>query len=253
EPLVPGERYVVQVKLNGAAQQIPVGHRLRVAISTSYWPLAWPPPRPVRLTILPRRSRLLLPQRISGADGDAALLPFGDPEGSEPIPLTTIRPGEAQWTVTRDLVRYASRLEVVKDEGTFRLEDIDLAVTRRAHRPRGPIRPRGVPDPARPRCLRWGAGILLSDPGPPRAPGPPVASQEPRLRPRGSRMASCRLLAQYNSTRPFSLLRMGAVALRTAHGRASRLPGYTSTARLCENPGRRAVAPWAAVAPPTGV
>src|SRR5699024_7844681 len=85
------------------------------------------------LTILPRRSRLLLPQRISGADGDAALLPFGDPEGSEPIPLTTIRPGEAQWTVTRDLVRYASRLEVVKDEGTFRLEDIDLDVTRRAY------------------------------------------------------------------------------------------------------------------------
>src|SRR5699024_10605202 len=103
EPLVPGERYVVPAQLNGAAQQIPGGRRL------------------------------LLAQRISGADGDAALLPFGDPEGSEPIPLTTIRPGEAQWTVTRDLVRYASRLEVVKDEGTFRLEDIDLDVTRRAY------------------------------------------------------------------------------------------------------------------------
>src|SRR5699024_1539646 len=73
EPLVPGERYVVQVKLNGAAQQIPVAHRLRVATSTSYWPFAWPPPRPVRLTSLPRRSRLLLTDRISGDDGDARL------------------------------------------------------------------------------------------------------------------------------------------------------------------------------------
>lgn len=133
EPLVPGERYVVQVKLNGAAQQIPVGHRLRVAISTSYWPLAWPPPKPVRLTILPRRSRLLLPERVSGADGDAELPPFGEPEGSEPIPITRIRPGDAQWTVTRDLVRYASRLEVVKDDGTFRLDEIGLDVTRRAY------------------------------------------------------------------------------------------------------------------------
>lgn len=48
ELLVPGRRYQVAVQLNGMAQALPPGHRLRLAISTSYWPLAWPPSDPPR-------------------------------------------------------------------------------------------------------------------------------------------------------------------------------------------------------------
>ena len=42
EALVPGERYRVRITLNALAQALPPGHRLRLAFSTSYWPLAWP-------------------------------------------------------------------------------------------------------------------------------------------------------------------------------------------------------------------
>lgn len=41
-PIEPGTRQQVDVVLNGMAQSFPAGHRVRLAISTSYWPLAWP-------------------------------------------------------------------------------------------------------------------------------------------------------------------------------------------------------------------
>ena len=63
ELLVPGKRYQVAVQLNGMAQALPRGHRLRLAMSTSYWPLAWPPPQPVRLSVFTQNTRLRLPVR----------------------------------------------------------------------------------------------------------------------------------------------------------------------------------------------
>ncbi|MGO3211524.1 MAG: CocE/NonD family hydrolase, partial [Brachybacterium sp.] len=41
QPLEPGKKYQVEVPLNGIAQSFPAGHRLRLSISTSYWPLIW--------------------------------------------------------------------------------------------------------------------------------------------------------------------------------------------------------------------
>jgi hypothetical protein len=104
-----------------------------VAISTSYWPLAWPPPEPVRLSVFSGASRLVLPIRSTNGSGEPFMRPFGPPEGAEPIPVTQLQPGDERWTVTRDLVRYESALEVVKDQGVVRLDDIDLEVTQRAY------------------------------------------------------------------------------------------------------------------------
>jgi hypothetical protein len=39
-------------------------------------------------------------------------------------------PGEQRWTVSRDLVSYRSALDIVKDAGTVRFDDLDLEVTR---------------------------------------------------------------------------------------------------------------------------
>ena len=63
EPLEPGRRYRVTVQLNGVAQRFPAGHRLRLSLSTSYWPLAWPSPKPARLTVFTGVSTLELPVR----------------------------------------------------------------------------------------------------------------------------------------------------------------------------------------------
>jgi uncharacterized protein len=130
ELLEPGQRYQVAVQLNGMAQALPPGHRLRLAISTSYWPLAWPPPQPVRLSVFTQSTFLRLPVRPIRERDEVAVRPFDDPEGTPPIPVSQLQPGEQRWTVSRDLVNYCSTLEVIKDIGLQRFGDIDLDVTK---------------------------------------------------------------------------------------------------------------------------
>ena len=69
DPLVPGERSETIIKLNDIAHCFPVGHRLRIAIATAYWPLVWPAPEPVTLGIYTGASALELPVRLARATG----------------------------------------------------------------------------------------------------------------------------------------------------------------------------------------
>jgi hypothetical protein len=129
--LAPGKRYRVSVKLNDVAQVFPSGHRLRIAISTSYWPLAWPTPESVRLTIFTGSSTLTLPVRAPCA-ADADLPPFSEPEGASPLATTLIEPEHHNWRVIRDLATDQSILEVINDHGTKRIEEIALELQRKA-------------------------------------------------------------------------------------------------------------------------
>lgn len=47
------------------------------------------------------------------------------------MPTTRIEPGEQAWNVVRDLIDYRSTLEIVKDGGVLRYDDIDLTTARR--------------------------------------------------------------------------------------------------------------------------
>ncbi|WP_007026199.1 CocE/NonD family hydrolase [Saccharomonospora iraqiensis] len=131
EPLEPGTTYRVSISLNGVAQAFPAGHRIRLSVSTSYWPLAWPPPEPVRLTVYADTSELVLPVRPMRTD-EVRPEPFDEPESTPTTPVHRLRPGDGRWTVSRDLVEYRSALDVVKDLGVVHFEDIDLRVGRRA-------------------------------------------------------------------------------------------------------------------------
>jgi putative CocE/NonD family hydrolase len=130
EPLEPGKRYRVRVQMNGAAQTFPQGHRIRLALSTSYWPLVWLPPQHVQLSVFTGRSRLKLPLR-SPRKEDEDLRPLGEPQAAAPPEITVLRPGESDWKVTRHLAENRSTLEVIKDEGVYRIEEIDLEVANR--------------------------------------------------------------------------------------------------------------------------
>ncbi len=133
QPLEPGEKFTARVQLNGLAQSFPAGHRLRVSVSSSYWPVVWPSPNEVRLTVDPNESALILPVRPMSLEDDADLTPsFGEPEGSPPIETIQVEPGEQDWTVSRNLVDMTGKLEVLKDLGVVRFDDIDLNVTRYA-------------------------------------------------------------------------------------------------------------------------
>ena len=61
--LIPGKFYDVEVPLNLMAHRFKSGHRIRVAVSESLWPLVWPSPQPATLTLMTGASSLTLPVR----------------------------------------------------------------------------------------------------------------------------------------------------------------------------------------------
>lgn len=129
ETLVPGQPYRVRVVLCGLAQVLPVGHRLRVALSTSYWPIAWPSPAPVTLTVLCGTSLLRLPVRAPAAALDASLPAFAGPEGAAPVALQETRAHVTDRPLDRiDTSPVDGRVDLVRtrDRGAWRTTDTDV-------------------------------------------------------------------------------------------------------------------------------
>jgi putative CocE/NonD family hydrolase len=66
-PLSPGRFFEVDLPLYVTARRVRPGSRLRLALSESLWPLIWPSPEPVTVTIDLAASSLTLPLRRAGA------------------------------------------------------------------------------------------------------------------------------------------------------------------------------------------
>lgn len=128
-PLVPGEPYRVDVALTGTAYAFPAAHRIRVAVSNAYWPIVWPSPAPVTLSLFAGSSQLLLPVRSAGAD-DAPPLPA--PECGPQSGVTSVRKGRVERSIAIDQVTGTVTHRLYVDGGVFgdvgkiRLDDIDL-------------------------------------------------------------------------------------------------------------------------------
>jgi putative CocE/NonD family hydrolase len=112
EPLEPGVEYAVRIPLKSVAYAVPQGHRLRLALSTSYWPWLWPSPERATLTVVTGASTLSLPVRAPRAD---TLPPLGPPETADPLPFEWLRhrnprqevrhedaTGAVEFTISRD-------------------------------------------------------------------------------------------------------------------------------------------------------
>ncbi|TDT41487.1 hypothetical protein DES49_1581 [Halospina denitrificans] len=133
EPLEPGRRYRVRVQLNDVAYRFAAGHTVRLAVSTSYWPVIWPAPRPVHLKLYTGVSTLDLPVRPERA-ADADLRPFEPPERGPQADPEHLYPGELKRTVERDLTNNETVYRVYNEGGDFGgaslayIEDIDLTV-----------------------------------------------------------------------------------------------------------------------------
>ena len=102
--LKPGKTYNAIVDLDDIAHAFPKGHRIAVSISTVYWPIAWPSPELVTLTISTGRSFLDLPVRPKNAR-DAKLREFGPPVQAPETPVIN-HPQKINYrrTVNRDLL-----------------------------------------------------------------------------------------------------------------------------------------------------
>jgi putative CocE/NonD family hydrolase len=127
EPLEPGRFYTVTVRLDVNAYRIPAGHHWRLAVSPTYWPMAWPSPEVATLSLhTGTESSLRLPIRPPVAE--EGLPEFGPPEESEAIAVETIRRGFRNRSLVRDVG--GNRLEIrdVSDSGHIRLVQSNLEI-----------------------------------------------------------------------------------------------------------------------------
>ena len=118
EALKAGEPAEATIVLDQAAYRLPAGHRLRVALSTAYWPMIWPSPQPVTLKL--HSAELSLPVRPT-TDGDETC--FEEPEGAAPWRTETLRAASSERRIVRDEKTGIVSLTVEDDFGQAR--DID--------------------------------------------------------------------------------------------------------------------------------
>jgi putative CocE/NonD family hydrolase len=123
EKLVPGQTYTVDVPMKHVAQTFRAGHRIRLALSTSYFPIAWPAPEPVTLRVQSERCTLSLPLR-DGDHSDAA--PFGPPRAAAPLEQVFETPPTAEWRVTEDTVTGRVTADIRVHEGAAHITDHGL-------------------------------------------------------------------------------------------------------------------------------
>ncbi len=88
EPLTEDATYQATIELDNIAHHFPAGHRIAVAISSTYWPVAWPSPDRATLNITLGQSHLTLPVRRPRPE-DASLRQFDAPEKAENSPTVT--------------------------------------------------------------------------------------------------------------------------------------------------------------------
>ena len=131
QQLEPGKRYRARIKLNALGHRFAASHRLRLAVSTAYWPLIWPAPERVTLTVHTGGTKLELPARspqsLDGAN------PFPPPESAPLTPISKVAEGRMTREVRHDLmtgaVTYVTDGEGgVFGEGIIRFDEIDVVV-----------------------------------------------------------------------------------------------------------------------------
>ncbi len=77
QAMTPGRVEEVTLDLDHIAYRVPAGHRIRVSVSTAYWPLLWPAPAPAAITL--RQGSISLPQRPTPGGDEVA---FAEPQAA---------------------------------------------------------------------------------------------------------------------------------------------------------------------------
>lgn len=115
-PLEPGRRYRVRLQLDDIAHAFSKGHCIRVAISTAYWPMIWPSPAPVTLSLYTGKSLIELPVR---PPRDESLRHFDPPEVAPGMTSKVIRPKSSRRTVERGATSGETMIRIVDDFGEY--------------------------------------------------------------------------------------------------------------------------------------
>ena len=111
--VTPGETMRVAFTLKAAGYALEPGHRVRLALSTSYWPWLWPSPAPATITVH-GGSALRLPARSPRPDADARIA-FAAPETAAPLDVELLRPRAPRLETTHDAITGRTQLVMARD------------------------------------------------------------------------------------------------------------------------------------------
>ncbi|MEG9862196.1 MAG: CocE/NonD family hydrolase [Parvularculales bacterium] len=114
EPMPEGKAEPISIQLNACGQRIKKGQRVRLALSTSYWPVIWPSQSAATLTLT--GTRLDLPLREADP-ADSTLTPFAEPEAAQPMATETLSDGGFSRKRTIDHLTGIERFERCTDTG----------------------------------------------------------------------------------------------------------------------------------------
>jgi hypothetical protein len=123
--MVPGQPFDIDLKLNDIGYEVPAGHSLRLSISSAYWPLTVGVPAVAEMEL--RAAHIRIPVR-NGTE-EAGVPDLGKarrPEYRESREL--VKPQRGRLSITRDLAREETVVEVVRNLGAVKLEDVDLTL-----------------------------------------------------------------------------------------------------------------------------
>ncbi|WP_269581215.1 CocE/NonD family hydrolase [Roseibium sp. Sym1] len=123
----PGRIYQVVIPMKHVAQSLPAGHRLRLALSSSYFPMIWPAPEPVTISIHTEGSALELPLRQS-SKLDTQLAPFDEPVAGSPLATEQIEAPETYVRIVEDAALGEVQMQIAMDAGISRLLANDLTI-----------------------------------------------------------------------------------------------------------------------------
>ena len=121
QAMVPGQIEEVTLDLDHIAYRVPAGHRLRVSISTAYWPMIWPSPEAAAVTLA--GGQIALPQRPTKGGDEWT---FAPPTSAEPWQTETLRPDNHIRRQETDMVSGVMTLVIEDDFGKVRDADHGL-------------------------------------------------------------------------------------------------------------------------------
>jgi putative CocE/NonD family hydrolase len=156
-PLEPGRRYRLRIPLKHCGHRFAAGHRIRLAVSTAYWPVVWPSPEAARVTLHLEACRLVLPVRTASAEDACGELPPAPPV--ETPAATMLREPESR--TGREVLEDGTRVLSYFDDFGARQDPFHgLAVHSSVHQSYA-IRP---DDPLSARChTRWSYALSRGD------------------------------------------------------------------------------------------
>lgn len=116
DPMTPGAATDVVLTLDACGYRLAPGHRLRLALSSAYWPTILPPPHDATLTVDTATLRLALP--LLGAH---ERIDVAEPEDADPLPIyDQMTPAHADREVRRNLTTGTTEYRISEDTGLVR-------------------------------------------------------------------------------------------------------------------------------------